>query len=244
MQNIEDKEAIILKYVPLVEKVVRHIGVSNSEYEKSDLVNIGVIGLMDALNKYDEEKKVPFENYAYIRIKGAIIDEIRRNAPVSRTGMNKLKEYRLAVEALQHSLKRMPTEEEICQELQITAKQLGQVYDTASYLSTQSLEKMIFNDEGNGVELGDMVVDTHALSVEDELLKTEQMEALKNAISRLKEREQLILQLYYVEKLPLKEIAYILEVSVPRVSQIHGKMILKLKEDMRREDLDQKFGYS
>ena len=95
MQNIEDREAIILKYVPLVEKVVRHIGMSNPDYEKGDLVNIGVIGLMDAIDKYDEEKKVPFENYAFIRIKGAIIDEIRRNGPVSRTGMNKLKEYSL-----------------------------------------------------------------------------------------------------------------------------------------------------
>jgi RNA polymerase sigma factor for flagellar operon FliA len=238
MQNIEDREAIILKYVPLVEKVVRHIGMSNPDYEKGDLVNIGVIGLMDAIDKYDEEKKVPFENYAFIRIKGAIIDEIRRNGPVSRTGMNKLKEYRLAVEALQHKLKRLPTEEEICQELQISAKQLGQVYDTASYLATQSLEKMIFNDEGNGVELGDMLVDKQAISVEEKLLKNEQMEALKDAIGRLKEREQLVLQLYYVEKLPLKEIAYILEVSVPRVSQIHGKMILKLKEEMRRDELD------
>jgi RNA polymerase sigma factor for flagellar operon FliA len=83
-----------------------------------------------------------------------------------------------------------------------------------------------------------MLVDTHAVSVEEELLKNEQMGALKGAIGRLKEREQLILQLYYVEKLPLKEIAFILEVSVPRVSQIHGKMILKLKEEMRREELD------
>lgn len=238
MQNIEDREATILKYVPLVEKVVRHIGLSNSDYEKSDLVNIGVIGLMDAIDKYDEEKKVPFENYAFIRIKGAIIDEIRRNGPVSRTGMNKLKDYRLTVETLQHSLKRIPTEEEICRELQITAKQLGQIYDTASYLATQSLEKMIFNEEGNGVELGDMLVDMHAVSVEEELLKNEQIGALKSAIGRLKEREQLILQLYYVEKLPLKEIAYVLEVSVPRVSQIHGKMILKLKEEMRRDELD------
>lgn len=238
MQNIEDREATILKYVPLVEKVVRHIGLSNSDYEKSDLVNIGVIGLMDAIDKYDEEKKVPFENYAFIRIKGAIIDEIRRNGPVSRTGMNKLKDYRLTVESLQHSLKRIPTEEEICRELQITAKQLGQIYDTASYLATQSLEKMIFNEEGNGVELGDMLVDMHAVSVEEELLKNEQIGALKSAIGRLKEREQLILQLYYVEKLPLKEIAYVLEVSVPRVSQIHGKMILKLKEEMRRDELD------
>ena len=94
----------------------------------------------------------------FIRIKGTIIDEIRRNGPVSRTGMNKLKDYRLAVESLQHSLKRIPTEEEICQELQITSKQLGQVYDTASYLATQSLEKMIFNDEGNGGGMGDMLV--------------------------------------------------------------------------------------
>ena len=238
MQNVEDREATILKYVPLVEKVVRHIGLSHSDYEQSDLVNIGVIGLMDAIDKYDEEKKVPFENYAFIRIKGTIIDEIRRNGPVSRTGMNRLKEYRLAVEQLQHRFKRMPTEEEICRELQVTPKQLGQVYDTASYLATQSLEKMIFNEEGNGVELGDVIVDTHAVSVEEKLLKNEQMGALKGAISRLKEREQLVLQLYYVEKLPLKEIAYILEVSVPRVSQIHGKMILKLKEEMRREELD------
>lgn len=151
--------------------------------------------------------------------------------------MNKLKDYRLAVESLQHSLKEYPPKRKYTKNFR-SFKQLGQVYDTASYLATQSLEKMIFNDEGNGVELGDMLVDTHAVSVEEELLKNEQMGTLKGAIGRLKEREQLILQLYYVEKLPLKEIAFILEVSVPRVSQIHGKMILKLKEEMRREELD------
>lgn len=72
MQNIEDREATILEdtYLSLVEKVVRHIGLSNSDYEKSDLVNIGVIGLMDAIDKYDEDKKVPFENYALFGSKG------------------------------------------------------------------------------------------------------------------------------------------------------------------------------
>ncbi|CZR02458.1 rna polymerase sigma-70 [Trichococcus palustris] len=236
MQNADDREQAILKYLPLVEKVVGHINIKSPEYERSDLVSIGVIGLMDALGKYDETKLASFESYAYVRIKGSIIDEVRKNAPVSRTGMTKLKNYHLAVEKLEAGLKRTPTEDEICSELQITPRQLGQIYDTASYLSTQSLEKVIFSEDGTGVELIDILEDTKMLTAEEALLEKEQLQFLTQAIAQLNEREQTILQLYYVEKLPLKEIAYIFDISVPRVSQIHGKTILKLKECIGRNN--------
>ena len=79
-----DREQEILKYLPLVERVVNRISIKNTEYEYDDLYNIGVIGLIDAMQKFDSSKKVPFENYAAIRIRGAIIDEVRRHSKISR----------------------------------------------------------------------------------------------------------------------------------------------------------------
>lgn len=79
-----DREAEIIKYLPLVERVVQRMSIKTTDYEQGDLFNIGVIGLMDALNKFDPTKKVPFESYAVLRIKGAIIDEVRKHAKISR----------------------------------------------------------------------------------------------------------------------------------------------------------------
>lgn len=230
-----DREKEIIKYLPLVEKIVNRIDVKRSEYDRDDLYNIGVIGLMDALEKFDKSKKVPFEGYAYIRIKGSIIDEIRKTAPVSRTRMGKLNEYYRAKEKLEATLMRTPTEKEICEELKIDEKALTKIHETVHNLASVSLEKVMFGDDGNSIELIDFLEDKHETGSEDTLLDKERQQLLTKNVSKLDKREQTILNLYYVEELSLKEIAYIFDISVPRVSQIHGKMILKLKESMRRE---------
>lgn len=231
----EEKETLVLQYMPLVEKVVNGLKVKSRDYERGDLVNLGFLGLLDAWEKYDEEKAVPFEKYAAIRIRGAILDEVRKTSHIPRSAMDRLKAYYKAKEDLEKRLKREPTEKEIAQDMGLSAKQLDEIYDVVHQLSSVSLEKVIFQDEGSGVELRDLLPDSNSPQSEDLLLEQERKEYLQRAIATLTEREQQILQLYYVEQLSLKEIAYIYQISVPRVSQIHGKLILKLRDCFRRE---------
>ena len=224
----------LLKYMPLVERAARNVKVKSHEYEMADLVNIGFIGLMDAMEKFDESKKVPFENYAYIRIKGSIIDELRKNGKVPRSQIQKLNAYYKAKEELEAEFQRTPTELEICAHLGITEKQLSGIHQTVLALSNISLNELLFDEDSDGSTRIDMLEDETWVSSEEMMLQEEEEMYLHEAIKKLTEREQLVLQLYYKEELQLKEIAEILEVSVPRVSQINSKAIMKLREYIQK----------
>ncbi|WP_057743157.1 sigma-70 family RNA polymerase sigma factor [Liquorilactobacillus capillatus] len=230
--SIEDE---VLKYLPLVERVANRISVKSTEYEYGDLYNIGVIGLIDALRKFDATKKVPFESYAMIRIKGAIIDEIRKHSKISRYKMSIVNQFYKVKQDLEQSLKREVTDAEICREMKIDAKQLGKIYDSIHYLASVSLEDTLFSHADEGISLQDIVKDPLAENGEETLLEEERKRALVNSIKGLSEREQMILSLYYEEEATLKEIAAILDISIARVSQIHGKIILKLKNQIKEE---------
>lgn len=229
-----DREAEIIKYLPLVERVVQRLSIKTADYESGDLYNIGVIGLMDALRKFDPSKKVPFESYAAIRIKGAIIDEVRKHAKISRYKMAAVNQFYQARQELEQILKREATDTEICKQLGINQSQLADIYESLHYLASVSLEDTLFAYQEEGMTLKDMVRDP-AENVEDTLVAEEKRTALVACIKKLGEREQLILSLYYTEELTLKEIAEILEVSIPRVSQIHGKTIAKLRTLIEEE---------
>ncbi|KRM96854.1 DNA-directed RNA polymerase sigma subunit D [Liquorilactobacillus aquaticus DSM 21051] len=230
--SIEDE---VLKYLPLVERVANRISIKSTEYEYGDLYNIGVIGLIDALRKFDVTKKVPFESYAMIRIKGAIIDEIRKHSKISRYKMTIVNQFYKAKQELEQKLKREVTDSEICKEMNIDAAQLGNIYDSIHYLASISLEDTLFSHADEGISLQDMIQDTLAENGEETLLQEERKQALISSIKKLSEREQLVLSLYYEEEATLKEIAAILDISIARVSQIHGKIIIKLKNLIKEE---------
>lgn len=228
------QEEDILKYLPLVEKAVDRIGVKNIEYTHDDLFNIGVIGLMDALHKFDASKKVPFENYALIRIRGAIIDEVRKTSRLSRYKMMAVNRYYQIKQQLEQELMREVTDTELCQALSINHRQLNDIYDSIHFLASVSLESTLFQEGDDQLTLGDTLQD-QTPSVEDDLLATERKTVLLKGIKQLSEREQLVLSLYYEQELTLKEISQVLDVSVARVSQIHGKLISKLKTYIEEE---------
>lgn len=238
MLNEQTREQEILEYLPLVEKVVKGLKVKSHAFDYDDLYQFGVIGLMDALGKYDHTKKVPFESYAYTRIRGAIIDEVRKSSPVTRTGMDKLKSYYRVKEELENEFQRPAKESEIAEKLDLAQKDLSGVYETLHQLSSVSLEQTIYKDESSGSVLSDFIEDDRVLSFDETLLHEEQVEKLQEAVASLSEREQQILQLIYVEKLALKEIAYVFDISIPRVSQIHGKCVSSLRDYLRRNYRD------
>ena len=224
-----EQENLIIKHLPLVKKLVSRID-AGYNYDLDDMINIGVIGLMDAIKKYDKSKNVPFEAYASLRIRGAVLDELRRAGPVSRDRINKLNQYYATKEELEMKNQTSPSEEEICQEMGIDQEELSKIHETVHSLSNVSLESTIFTNDSSDMYLKDIIQDNSVESPEEVLLKNERKRLLKEAVEQLDEREQLILNLYYVEELTLREIAYILDISTPRVSQIHGKILIKLKD--------------
>lgn len=231
----EKKEAdseLILKYIPLVKRIVGRMDAGDGDLDKDDLFSIGVIGLMDALKKFDPKKGVPFEAYATVRIKGNIIDEMRKSGRVSRDRIAKLHEYYEAKERLEQEHHRTPDEQEICDILGIGEKELSKLHETVHYLSKVSFETTLFHKDGNEVQLSDMIPDDETDTPEEELLKKERKYLLEEAVTKLSEREQIILDLYYVQELTLKEIAYAMDISIPRVSQLHGKILMKLRQLM------------
>lgn len=225
----DERDNLIIKYLPLVKRIAGRIETKSSQYDQNDLISVGVIGLMDSLDKYDYKKGVPFEVYASMRIKGTIIDELRKSGKVSRGNMAKVNKFYKVKENLENELMRMPEDAEICKELGIDKKELNELYDVLHYLSHISLDSVILSNDGNDVLLIDMIKDKETVSTEEKYEKDELNKVLKDAINMLGEREKVILNLYYVEELTLTEIAYILDISIPRVSQIHGKILIKLR---------------
>ena len=230
----QELENLIIQYIPLVKKIVSKIDTRNREYDEDDLFSIGVIGLIDAIKKFDNTKGASFETYASIRVNGAIIDELRKLGKVSRNRIDKLNNYYNEKEILENSLKRSPTEKEICQSMKIEKKDLFEIHETVNDLSQISLEMVLFPEGDNEFGLIDVLEDKEALCPQNELLKDEKTTLLTRAIENLDKREKIVLNLYYTEELTLKEIGYILEVSIPRVSQIHSKILLKLREKIEK----------
>ena len=218
----------LMQYLPLVQRVVKRINNHDYIMDDDDLESMGFIGLMDAMERYDTSKNVPFESYASLRIRGTVIDELRKLGKVSRTKIQKLNKYYKTKEKLECKLLRTPNEAEICREMGIDNKRLHEIYGISQYLSNYSLDSTISSIDGDDFTLMEVIRDEN--STPDELLiKEEQKELLIDAIKKLNGREQILLNLYYVEELPLREIAHVLEISIPRVSQIHGKTLLKLR---------------
>lgn len=234
MNAHNDTNQDIMQYLPLVEKAARNVNVKSYDYEHEDLVNIGFIGLMDAVEKFDESQNVPFENYAYIRIKGSIIDEIRKNSSVPRSQMDRLNQFYREKEQLEQEWKREPTEQEVVEKLGFTEKQVRSMHSTIHTLARVSLDEVLFDNEMHGSTRLDFIEDENQLLAEKKVLKSELKEVLQQAITKLTKREQTILQLIYDEELAMKDIAYIFDISTPRVSQIHGKILVDLRENIKQ----------
>lgn len=234
-QQNNQREDQILKYIPLVEKTVDMMLRSyKGQFERGDLVNIGVIGLMDAIQKYDTSKNTSFETYAKWRIKGAIYDELRTSGKISRTQMDKVNHLYDSTLKLQQRLFRSPTDQELIEFMGISSEKLNEIYSAIHFLSSFSLESTVFSNVSQDFTLKDIVEDKN-LKRPDQILEfNEQKELLRFAIEELKEREQIILNLIYFEELPVKDIAQILSISSSRVSQLHGKIIIKIRNSIQQ----------
>lgn len=230
--NIIDRDKLIKDNIPLVKSIANKLFVPNKGFEFDDLVNTGILGLMDAVNKFDTNRDVKFSTYSYIKIKGAMLDEIRRQQPISKQKMTRINNYNKVVENLRNRLLREPSNAEIADELNITKMDVSYIEADIEMLSTYSLDKVLFDDANDNAELV-----LKASEEEDPsriVDKNEKVEILSKAILKLKEKEQLVLSLYYYDELNLKEIARVLKVSESRVSQLHRKAIANLRFEIEK----------
>ncbi|APH19917.1 FliA/WhiG family RNA polymerase sigma factor [Clostridium botulinum] len=232
--NLYVKEEIVKKYIPLVKYIASRVIIGKTKYiEYEDLVSYGMIGLMDALNKFDESKGMKFSTYASIRIKGSMIDELRRNSPISKGAMDKLNRYNEAIEKLQKKLNKEPNLIQIADELNISLKEVSEIENYINYISVISLEDLIFSSEDE-VPLIGTIKDEKSPSPEKHVEENEQLDYLAKAIELLNEKDRLVVTLYYYEELTLKEIGKILNVSESRVCQLHSRAIIHLKKAMAK----------
>jgi len=226
------REQIVKTHIPLVKYIASRVIIGKTKYvEYEDLISYGMLGLMDALGKFDDTKGMKFSSYASIRIKGAMIDELRRNSPISKGAMDKLNRYNEAIERLQKRLYREPTNHEIAKELDITINDVADIESNINYISVVSLEDLIFSDDDD-MPLSGTIKDDRSLSPEKALEEKEQIEYLALGLESLKEKDRLVLNLYYYEGLTLKEIGNVLTVSESRVCQLHSRAIINLRKSL------------
>jgi len=222
-----------MKYVPLVKNIVGRIILRlPSHVDKEDLINVGIIGLMSALERFDEAKNVKFETYARFRIRGAILDELRSRDAVSRSARNKGSKLEKAYAALQMELGRMPTDEEVTEYLDISLEQYYKLLNDARgvyILNTDDLTPDYLRKNALQDVL-EKIDQDNPLSV---ITNTETKEILKSAIEALSEKERIVLSLYYYEELTLLEIGKVMELTESRICQIHSKAILKLRSVLK-----------
>ncbi|MCL1884544.1 MAG: FliA/WhiG family RNA polymerase sigma factor [Defluviitaleaceae bacterium] len=226
------KEKLILHYAPLVKFVAGRLLVHVGQHvEFDDLCGYGIFGLIDAIDKFDNAKGVKFETYASFRIRGAIIDHIRRMDWVPRTLRQKNKQLEQVYSQLEDKLGRQPTEEELAEKLEVSIDEAQELIKKSSVLSLVSLDDYM---EQNYESSFTSLVASRSDSPEELTERQERKEMLAEAIEKLTEKERLVVTLYYFEDLTLKEISSIMKVSESRISQIHTKAISKLQGRLGR----------
>ncbi|MGL5756437.1 MAG: sigma-70 family RNA polymerase sigma factor [Paraclostridium sp.] len=226
------KEELINQNMPIVKSIAYKYYTNKIGMEFEDLVSYGVMGLLDASDKFDEEKGVKFSTYASIRITSYIIDEIRKQSPVSRGCLSKVKSYKNCIEDLQHKYLRQPTVDEISNYMDISKDEVHKIKRSTLNLNTSSLDNIVLDSE-NDLKLIDILKDD-SVNIEDDIEKEELIKTVTKALDMLKERDKLVLSLYYYEELTLKEIGAVLGVSESRVSQLNKKAILNLRNMMKK----------
>lgn len=226
-----NKEAIVRRYLPLVKYVVARMTVSpptGLDYE--DLLSFGVMGLLDAIDRFEPERGFSFQTYAVPRIRGAVLDELRKCDWFSRTGREKLQRLEKATEKLLVSGV-VPDEESLKAELGVDDRTYREMLELASRGYVVSLDEVMSLDEGD-VQKRDLLADS-AMSAQEILETKEDMDRVIWALDRLPQREKQVVAMYYLEEMTLKEIGMVLGVTESRVSQIHGKAISTLRSRLR-----------
>ena len=225
-----NRDALIMQYAPLVKNIVGRLAskLPIDAADKEDLVNVGIMGLMSALEKYDKTRNVQFETYASFRIRGAVLDELRAKDWVPRATRSKDNKIEGAMNALKKNLGRAPHESEIAAQLGITLDEYFKLLDEARCVSLISTEDLPpdYLEKYSREDVLEEINEGNPLRM---LVDMEFKDKLKQAIDQLPHKEKLVLSLYYFEELTMKEAGRVMELTESRVCQLHAQAVLRLR---------------
>ena len=222
---------LLNKFLPLVRNVASRMAMGfPRSVELPDLVNTGVIGLIEAFRNFDPGRGVKFETYAVPRIRGAILDELRALDWVPRSTRAKSREIDKSYNILENKYGRPPEKTELAKHMKVTMEELHLSLDDVSGTNILSLDDIIFREDDNRqVSRIETIVDTSKINILGELEKDELRAFLSIAMGKLTAQEKLVIALYYYEELTLKEIGEVMSISESRVSQINTRAVSKLR---------------
>jgi RNA polymerase sigma factor for flagellar operon FliA len=233
------RDSMILEHAALVKYIAERLAMRlPSNVEKDDLVEVGIIGLIDAIDKYIPEKGVKFKSYAEIRIRGAMLDYLRALDWMPRSVRDKAREIARTFQVVENRLKRNASDEEMAEEMGISLYDYHQLLNESRVVSLVSIDEVLRNEKGGRQrDLNDVIIDINQKSCDD-IIDTHQLrKILKKAITALPEKEKLVISLYYYDELTMKEIGLVLELTESRVSQLHSQAVLRLKSKLKDTDI-------
>jgi RNA polymerase sigma factor for flagellar operon FliA len=229
------RERLVVAYSPLVKYVAGRMGAGlPAHVDEADLISYGLGGLISAIERFDLGREIRFETYAITRIKGAILDELRSQDWVPRSVRARAREIERANVKLEARLHRVPTEEELADELEMPLEDFRAALLQIANSSVSALDELWMSSDSSGdsVSLLDTLRDPNSPDPERALDQSEVRDRLAEAVTRLPEREKLVIALYYYENLTLREIGEVLRVTESRVSQLHTKAVLGLRSHL------------
>lgn len=231
-----DRERAVIEHVALVEKIARRVAARlPASVEVDDLKSAGFIGLLDAIEKFSDDKETPFHVYAEIRIRGAMMDELRAQDWVPRSVRDRRARINRASRELEQRLGRTPTQTELSTELEISVSELERMEARSMIRSQISLEDLKSkHGEDDGRDPLESIADPSQSSPEMIALQADEHSLLQEAIKQLSERKRLVLHLYFFEEMKLREIGETLGVTESRVCQIQSEAITQLKSIIKR----------
>lgn len=227
----EKREELILKYSPLIKYVARRLSMRlPPNISPDDLISSGVIGLIDAIEKFDPSKKIRFKTYAEFRIRGAILDELRSLDWVPRSIRKKTTELEKTYQCLEKELNRPAEDKEVARALGLSIEKFHKLLDktkSITFLDIETIRRRMPDNNEN--DLFDLIADDGKINPFVLFNKTEIKEVLIKAIIALPEKEKIVVSLYYYEDLTMREIGEIMGYTESRISQMHTKAILRLR---------------
>ena len=231
----ENREQVIIQYSPMIKYVANRIAMRLPPHiEVDDLISVGVLGLMDAITKYDSSRGAKFKTYAEFRVRGAILDELRSMDWVPRSIRQKASKVDKVVQGLQAKLRRAPEDEEVAQEMGLSLDQFHETLNETKSIPIFSLEDLgIAKESGDQQSLLDCLAGKADADPQTQVRLVELKEIIAKAIDALPEKERLMVSLYYYEELTMKEIGAVLDITESRVSQIHSKAVYRLRTKLK-----------
>ncbi|MEK4129038.1 FliA/WhiG family RNA polymerase sigma factor [Solibacillus sp. FSL W8-0474] len=230
----EAGDMLIKKYKPLVTYHVQRIAVGlPKNVSRNDLMSLGMMGLFDALNKFDINRDLKFDTYASFRVRGAIIDGLRKEDWLPRSAREKAKKLDAQIESLEQKLMRHATPEEVAAQMNLPVEEVYQTYQEHFFSNVLSINEQLDQEDSEGKSF--VIRDDHTKTPEQHTIHLELLGDLAANIKKLNEKEQLVISLFYSEEMTLTEIGEVLELSTSRISQIHSKALFKLRKLLSSE---------